>query len=99
MQTNITGNVAQYCQSIQCQDQLSEYQPSSDAATFCDSSEFIAYSAMPYITRRAGRLRMMKLMVSGMNVPEPMPPRNCIARKALRLGDNGPSRLEVNIST
>ena len=42
MQTNISGSITQYCQSIQCQDQWSEYHPSSEAATFCDSSEFIA---------------------------------------------------------
>ena len=42
MQANISGSTAQYCQSIQRQDQWSEYQPSSEAATFCDSSEFIA---------------------------------------------------------
>jgi hypothetical protein len=41
-QPNITGSIRQYCQVTQCQDQWSEYQPSSDAATFCDSSEFIA---------------------------------------------------------
>ena len=50
------------------------------------------------MTSRAGRLRTMKLMVSGMNVPEPMPPITCMARKAFRLGDSGASRLEVNIS-
>ena len=42
MQANITGKVAQYCQSIHPQDQWSVYHPSSDAATFCDNSEFIA---------------------------------------------------------
>ena len=41
---------------------------------------------------------MMKLMVSGMKVPDPMPPSTCIAMKAFRLGDSGPSRLVVNIS-
>ena len=42
MQANISGSATQYCQSIHRHDQWSEYQPSSDAATFCDSSEFIA---------------------------------------------------------
>ena len=42
MQANITGSAAQYCQSIHCHDPVSVYQPSKDAATFCDSSEFIA---------------------------------------------------------
>ena len=40
----------------------------------------------------------MKPMVSGMNVPEPTPARNCAVRKAVRLGDNGPSKLATNSS-
>ena len=40
---------------------------------------------------------MMKLIVSGMNVPEPRPLSTCIAMKALRLGDSGPSRLAMNM--
>ena len=42
MQANMSGSAAQYCHSIHRHDRLSEYQPSSEAATFCDSSEFIA---------------------------------------------------------
>ena len=42
MQANMTGSAAQYCHSIHRHDTMSEYQPSSEAATFCDSSEFIA---------------------------------------------------------
>ena len=42
MQANISGSATQYCQSIHRHDQWSAYQPSSDAPTFCDSSEFIA---------------------------------------------------------
>ncbi len=41
MQANMTGSATQYCHSIQRHDRLSEYQPSSEAATFCDNSEFI----------------------------------------------------------
>ena len=50
------------------------------------------------MTRRCGRLRTMKLMVSGMKVPVPTPARNCAVRKAVRLGDSGPSRLAMNRS-
>ena len=42
MQANISGKATQFCQSIQRHDQFSAYHPSSEAATFCDSSEFIA---------------------------------------------------------
>jgi hypothetical protein len=36
MQANMNGNAAQYCHSIHRHDTLSEYQPSSEAATFCE---------------------------------------------------------------
>ena len=42
MQANMTGTATQNCHSIHRQDRLSVYQPSSEAETFCDSSEFIA---------------------------------------------------------
>ena len=48
--------------------------------------------------RRCGRLRAMKPMVSGMKVPAPTPARNCAVRKAVRLGDKGPSKLAMNKS-
>src|SRR5712664_1262883 len=39
---NITGSTPQYWQLIHRHDRLSEYQPSNDADTFCESSKFIA---------------------------------------------------------
>ena len=39
---NIGGTAMQYCHVSQCHDRWSAYHPSSEAATFCDSSEFIA---------------------------------------------------------
>ena len=42
MQANMSGSAMQFCHSIQRHDQFSVYQPSSEAETFCDSSEFIA---------------------------------------------------------
>src|SRR5712675_158212 len=44
---------------------------------------------------RAGKLRAMKPMESGMNVPEPTPARNCIPKNGVRFGDIGARRLEV----
>jgi hypothetical protein len=44
---NITGSTPQYCQLIHRHDRLSEYQPSNDADTFCESSKFIAVIAIP----------------------------------------------------
>ena len=38
----MTGSATQYCQWIQRQESVSAYQPSSEAETFCESSEFIA---------------------------------------------------------
>jgi hypothetical protein len=39
---NISGSTGQYCQLIHRQDRFSVYQPSNEAAMFCESSEFIA---------------------------------------------------------
>jgi hypothetical protein len=48
---------------------------------------------------RAGKLRAMKPMESGMNVPEPTPARNCIPKNGVRFGDIGARRLEVKKTT
>src|SRR5258708_19685368 len=77
---NITGSTPQYCQLIHRHDRLSEYQPSNDADTFCESSKFIAVIAIPYMINRARKLRAMNPLESGRNVPQPTPPKNSIPK-------------------